>query len=235
MRAQRFTQVAFVLAFGVLLARLVVAPLPQNLAQVIAINAFSSRFASSRSVELLQSALSFSCSGNKDCGLEAIDSEKSVLEIARDQFIPDPTPMQIISDSVRIPSDQLVPSGSHGSLQDIDAPGVMYGPGTLKLRPFLISEQERCWQIAVKAKHDDPPPVNLDIWLDRDKAGTLSYDRGDQSWEVLSINVPAGPNLHILGITFANDFLDNGTGADRNAYIEYIEITPQEDSLCKDD
>lgn len=235
MRAQRLTLVALVLGFGLLLARLATASLQQNLAQVIANKAFSGQFSSSRSVELLQTALSFSCPDDRNCSPEAIDTEKQVLETGRNQFIPDPTPMQIVSDSVRIPSDRFVPSGLPSSLQDVDSPGVLYGPGRLALRLFLVSEYEGCWQIAVKAKHDDPPPVDLEVWLDRDNAGTLSYGRGDQSWDVLSINTSIGPNLHILGITFANDYQDKETGADRNAYIEYVEITPQEDSFCKDD
>lgn len=235
MRVHRITLLALVLAFGLLLTRLAVAPLQRNLAHVLAINAFSSRFPSSRSVELLQTALSLNCSGDLDCDPEAMDSKESVLEAARWQFIPDPTPMQIISHSIRLPSSQFLPSGLPDSLQNVDTSGVLYGPGTLELRIFLLSEQEGCWQIAVKAKHDDPPPVNLEVWLDRDIVNTLSYDRGDQSWQVLSVNTLIDPNIHTLGIRFANDLQDKATGADRNAYVEYVEITRLEDSLCEND
>lgn len=235
MKAQRIPQVALALALLVLLARLANAPVRHNLAQIIALNAFSSRFTTSRSVELWQTALSLKCSGEQDCDLKAMDSELTLVEIAREQFILDPTPMQIVSDSVRILGAQFVPSGLPDSLQEVDTPGVLYGPGTLELRLFLVSEGETCWQIAVKAKHDDPPPVNLEVWLDREKAGTLSYDRGDQSWEVLSINLPLGSNLHTLGIAFANDYLDEVTGADRNAYIEHVDITRLEDTFCEND
>lgn len=235
MRVHRITLLALVLAFGLLLTRLAVAPLQRNLAHVLAINAFSSRFPSSRSVELLQTALSLNCSGDLDCDPEAMDSKESVLEAARWQFIPDPTPMQIISHSIRLPSSQFLPSGLPDSLQNVDTSGVLYGPGTLELRIFLLSEQEGCWQIAVKAKHDDPPPVNLEVWLDRDIVNTLSYDRGDQSWQVLSVNTLIDPNIHTLGIRFANDLQDKETGADRNAYVEYVEITRLEDSLCEND
>lgn len=226
---------ALVLALVLLLARLATTPLQHNLAQVMANNAFSNRFATSRSVELLQTALSLNCSDNTSCDLNVMDSEISVLESAREQFIPDPDPIQIVSDSARIPSDQLAPFGLPDSLQSVDAPGVLYGPGTFTLRLFLEAEQESCWQIAVKAKHDDPPPVNLELWLDTDLVNTLSYDRGDQSWQVLSANTFIGPNLHTLGITFANDYLDQETGNDRNAYIEYVEIARLEDSLCGND
>jgi hypothetical protein len=235
MRVQRITLLALVLALGLLFSRLAVAPLQHNLAQVLAINAFSSRFASSRSVELLQTALSLNCSSDRDCDLEAMDSKESVLEAARQQFIPDPTPMQIISHSIRLPSSEFLPSGLPDSLQNLDTSGVLYGPGTLELRIFLVSERESCWQIAVKAKHDDPPPVNLEVWLDRDIVNTLSYDRGDQSWQVLSVNTLIDPNIHTLGIRFANDYQDKETGADRNAYVEYVEITPLEDSFCEND
>ena len=226
---------ALLLALGLLLARLAVAPLQHNLAQVLAINAFSGRFPSSRSIELLQTALSLNCSGGLDCDLKAMDSKESVLEAARHQFIPDLTPMQIISQSIRLPSGQFLPSGLPDSLQNVDTAGVLYGPGTLELRIFLLSEQESCWQIAVKAKHDDPPPVNLEVWLDRGIVNTLSYDRGDESWQVLSVNTMIDPNIHTLGIRFANDFQDKETGADRNAYIEYVDITRLEDSFCEND
>ncbi|MBP6016204.1 MAG: hypothetical protein KA586_05735 [Candidatus Promineofilum sp.] len=235
MKPQRIMQVALVLALGLLSVRLANAPIRHNLAQLIALNAFSSRYATSRSVELLATALSLNCSGQHDCDPEASDSVKAVLVAAREQFIPDPTPMQIVDNSALISSDQFMPFGLPDSLQNVDAPGVLYGPGTLKLRLFLVSERESCWQIAVKAKHDDPPPVNLEVWLDKEKGGTLSYDRGDQTWEVLSLNLLIGPNLHILGITYANDYLEKETGADRNAYIEYVEITRLEDSYCEND
>ncbi len=235
MGTQRIKQVAWVLALGLLLVRLASAPLQHNLAQVMALNAFSSRFATSRSVEWLRTALSLKCADNSGCALETTDSMESVLVTAKEQFITDPTPMKIVDNSASISSDQFVPSGLPDSLQNVDAPGVLYGPGTLKLRLFLVSERESCWQIAVKAKHDDPPPVNLEVWLDKDKVGILSYERGDQSWEVLSINIPIGPNLHTLGITFANDYLDKETGADRNAYIEYVEIMRLGDSFCAND
>ena len=232
MSARRITLVALSLALGLLLVRLATGPLQQNLARTMAVNAFFSQAATSRSVELLHTALSLNCAGSRDCAVRAVDSVKSVLEQSGGQFMPDLSPIQIISDSARIPIEQFVPSGLPASLQGVAAPGVLYGPGTLKLRLFLVSEMENCWQIAVRAKHDDPPPVDLEIWLDREKAGVLSYDRGDQSWETLSLNVPIAPNLHSLGVTFANDYLDEAAGADRNAYIEYVEITRLEDWTC---
>ncbi len=103
------------------------------------------------------------------------------------------------------------------------------------MRLLLVAEQRECWQFAVKAKHDSPPPVALEIWLDRNKVGTLSYDRGDESWAIMSLNKLVDPNMHLLGVTFANDFQDKDAGTDRNAYIEYIQISRLEESFCKDD
>lgn len=235
MKAQRITQLALVLALGLIVARLTDGPLQHNLSYLLANNAFSSRYPASESYELLRTAVSLACTGNLDCGVSAVESRSSVVGIAREKFIKDQTPMRIVSDSIRIASEEFSPSGFPDSLQDVDVAGVMYGPGTLNLRLYLESERSGCWQIAVKAKHDDPPPVDLEVWIDRDLMGTLSYARGDQSWEVLTMNKSLGPNLHNLGITFANDYLEQETGADRNAYIEYVEMTRLEDSYCKND
>lgn len=235
MRARKLIPIAFALMIGLSLVRLANGLIQNNLANIIAANAFSGRFATSRSIELWRVALSLNCSGERICGLKATDSGKAIIEMAREQFIPDATPMQVVSNSLRITNDQFIPLGFPDSLQGVDTPGVMYGPGRLKSRLFLWAEQENCWQIAVKAKHDDPPPVNLEVWLDEVLAGVLSFDRGDQSWEVLSVNTPATPNTHILSISFTNDYLDEESGADRNAYIEYVEVTRIEDSLCDND
>lgn len=235
MRAQRLARLVLVLVSGLILVRLVTGPLQHNIAQVMALHAFSGQYGTSRSIGLWQSALSLSCIDEKDCRHVALEPGRAIIDKARDEFIPDPTPMRIVDRSLRIPSEDFIPSGLPGSLQGIDSPGILYGPGTLNMRLLLVAEQRECWQFAVKAKHDSPPPVELEIWLDRNKVGTLSYDRGDESWAIMSLNKLVDPNMHLLGVTFANDFQDKDAGTDRNAYIEYIQISRLEESFCKDD
>lgn len=235
MRIRWITLAALVLAFGLLVARLAVGPLQHNLARVLANNAFSGRWATSRSVELLKPALALNCVAMEGCNTVTLGTQESILQTAREQFLLDPTPMQIITDSLRIPSEQFVPTGVAEPLLHVAEPGVLYGPGTLKTRLFVAAEYESCWRIGVMGKHDAPPPVELELWLDKDKVGTLSYGLGDESWEELAIETMIGPNLHILGLTFANDFLDEATGADRNAYIEYVEVSRVGGLNCDND
>jgi hypothetical protein len=63
--------------------------------------------------------------------------------------------------------------------------------------------------------------------------GTLSYDRGDQSWEELTIALRARPNLHWLRVWFVNDTMDETLGTDRNAYIQQVTISRVEDGVCE--
>lgn len=223
---------AFLLVLGLLFGRAVTGPLQHNLARIISMNAFSGRLPTTRSIELLRVALLLNCSGLGECNQSSMDSENSILDKAREEFVPYTYPMLAVKDSILIPAYQLAPSGWLDLPSEVNVSGVLYGPGTLKTRFFLMAEHDNCWQIAVKAKHDDPPPVILEVWIDREKVDTLSFDRGDQSWGVLSTNVLLSPNLHTLDIMFVNDFLNKETEVDRNAYIESVEITRLESSSC---
>jgi hypothetical protein len=85
------------------------------------------------------------------------------------------------------------------------------------------------WTIAVTARHDAPPPVDLAVWLDGQQFGTLSFTKGDQSWETLWLSGKISPHFHGLAIWFVNDYRDVAAGLDRNAYIEEIILTRSAD------
>ncbi len=227
--------VALLLAFGLLLARAGAAPFQRNFVHLVVANAFSSRFSSAISIDLLGTALEIDCAENAadDCFLGPTPTDEEVLRAADGRFLNATIPMIVVSESATIPIGQFVQSGQPDSLRDVDAPGTLYGPGYFELRLFLMAEAEGCWQISVKAKHDDPPPVELELWLDKDKVGTLSYGLGDQSWQTLSLSTPVDPNLHLLRIWFANDYLDTENGVDRNAYVETVDVRRLEDAVCE--
>lgn len=234
MIGRRLVWLGLLLAAGLLFWRLSAETLRQNYAHLLVTNGFSTRFTSPTSIDLLRRGLALACDEAAGCEAEmAVLPDETVLQTAAERFLNDGMPIQIVGDSLLIPITAFVPSGLPASLQDVDVPNVLYGPGYYETRLYLMADRETCWQIGVEAMHDDPPPVDLEIWLDKDKMGTLSYDRGDQSWEELTTTVRTRPNLHWLRVWFVNDFMDETLGTDRNAYIDHVTITRVEDSACE--
>lgn len=236
MNGRRLVITAVVLATGLLLWRLSAESLRQNLTQLLVTNGFSTRFATPASVRFLRQALALDCGGwATECGAALAEMPVEAVIRAADERFLDPTiTVQIVADAAQIPVAEFMPSGLPASLQDIETPNVLYGPGFYQTRLYLVAEDEGCWGIGVRARHDDPPPVELEIWLDKDRMGTLSYDRGDQSWEELAITLRARPNLHWLRVWFVNDMMDETLGIDRNAYIEHVTVSRLEDAACAD-
>jgi hypothetical protein len=142
-------------------------------------------------------------------------------------------PLIVIGESEEIPATKLSSSGSSVANQVAPNSGTLYGEGYFQLRVFLASDSETCWSFGVRAKHDDPAPVNLALWLDEEEIGELSYTKGDQTWETLSVSSYARPGTHWLRVWFVNDFLDLELNADRNAYIEYFQIAQAKETLCE--
>jgi hypothetical protein len=236
MTGRRIVLIALLLGAGLLLARLSAESVRRNTMQLLVANGFSTRFSTPTSAELLRRALALGCDSPETavCLAEVAGlSDMAVIETAGLRFLDDAMPVLIVSDSATFPITDFVASGLPVSLQGVDSSAVLYGPGYYEARLYLAAEGEACWQVGVTAQHDDPPPVDLEIWLDKDRMGTLSYDRGDQSWEELTIALRARPNLHWLRVWFVNDTMDETLGIDRNAYIQQVTITRVEDGVCE--
>jgi hypothetical protein len=236
MMGRRIVLTALLLGAGLLLARLTAESLRRNYTQLLVANGFSTRFSTPTSADLLRRALALGCDGPEPAGCIAEVaglSDMAVVETAGLRFLDDTMPVLIVNDSEALPITDFVASGLPASLQGVDSSGVLYGPGYYEARLYLAAGREACWQVGVTAQHDDPPPVDLEIWLDKDRMGTLSYDRGDQSWEELTIALRARPNLHWLRVWFVNDTMDETLGTDRNAYIQQVTISRVEDGVCE--
>ncbi len=209
--------------------------LRSNVAYVLITTAYTGRFSSNTSLNLIKQAWLVVCKEQtlSPCKPETRQSDEDILMAVDRHFVYRLSPIQFVSDTTIIPINRFLQYDLPTSLQTVESPGILYGPGYFQLRIFLMSNSENCWQFAVKAKHDDPPPVKLEIWLDNTQIGALLYDKGDQSWEILSIYSSVDPNTHSLQIRFANDFFDRDAGLDRNAYIEYVKIGFSEASNCE--
>lgn len=209
-----------------------------NLVFLLVLNAYANRFPSDVSMDMLRYALLLNCyqSSAEHCKLAVSNSDEVVLRLANEHFLKDLGSMQIITDSTALPAELFTMYGISelvASADEDESVSVLFGPGYLQLRTFLFAENESCWQFAVQAKHDDPAPVELVIWLDDIQLGTLFFAKGDQSWDTLSVYAPVRPNSHWLRIYFANDYLDKQTGADRNAYIKSVTVNRVEEARCE--
>lgn len=225
MRRQRIQNLLIIVISLVLLVT-VFPYMRTNVAHIWVYHAYASNYSAGTSIDLLREALLITCKESPilSCEPEIWHSDETVLTMANRYFMNELGFMQIVTNSARIPIGQFTMSGLPTSLQKAKTSGVLYGPGYFQLRTFFVSDVKNCWQFAIKAKHDDPPPVNLEIWLDNILVGTLSYTKGDQSWDILSVYSTVKPGAHWMRIWFVNDYLDKETNTDRNAYVQYVSI-----------
>ena len=235
MKEHRTITAVLLLVLCLLLTGVSADPLRRNITRLAVMNAFSGRFSSSVSLDLVRMAIALECQRNviTECESRTKMTDEAVLQLAYQLFLNNAFNLEIVSNTALVPISRFEPSGLSDSLLDPDTIGVMYGTGYFQLQVFLISEHVSCWQVGINAKHDDPPPVELEVYFDSTRVDTVSYDLGDQSWQTQSVKALVEPNLHWLRIWFANDYLDREIGVDRNAYLKYVEITQLEDSNCE--
>jgi hypothetical protein len=206
-----------------------------NVLRLLVSKAYFATFSTDSSTARLRQVLQTTCmqSPELECEPNEWTSNKSVIETVDRYFMADLDPLIVIGESAEIPADTLSPSGPSAANQVASKSGTLYSEGYFQLRVFLASDSETCWSFGVRAKHDDPAPVNLTLWLDDEKIGELSYAKGDKTWETLSGYSSAGPGAYWLRVWFVNDYLDQELNADRNAYIEHIQIVQAEEALCE--
>jgi hypothetical protein len=142
-------------------------------------------------------------------------------------------PLVYVEESAEIQAAELSPMGTSIANQEQSNSGTLFGEGYFQVRVFLAADSEACWRFGVRAKHDDPPPVNLALWLDNEQIGELSFTNGDKTWETLSLTTHAKPGAYWFRVWFVNDFRDPELNVDRNAYIENIQIAHVEENLCE--
>lgn len=206
-----------------------------NILRVLVSKAYFISSSPGSSAERLRQVLQTTCmlSPELACEPDVWISNKSIIEAADRFFMGDLDPLIVIAESAEIPATTLSPSGPSSANQVTPNSGTLFSEGYFQLRIFLASESETCWDFGVRAMNDDPAPVNLALWLDDEQLGELSFTKGDQSWETLSLSSYAKPGAHWLRVWFVNDYRDPELNADRNAYIEHIQIAQTEEALCE--
>jgi hypothetical protein len=136
-------------------------------------------------------------------------------------------PLYVINESVELAASGFA-IGSHVNPvmynnQELDVI-TLFGISYLEARLFITDRASSDWIIGVTAKHDTPPPVALEIWVNGAMSATLLYDKGDHSWETLTAQSEAAPGFYDLRIWYVNDFFDPELNLDRNAYIKAVTI-----------
>lgn len=231
----RLIQILFLVIISLTLLPVLSSSVRANVVHILASNAYSNKYSAEESIDLLRGALVIACkeSVELDCHLEAGQSDEAVLITADKYFMKELDSMLVNANSVEIPNNQFTINGLHSLVQTNKTSDVLFGQGYFQSRVFFLADNESCWQIGVKAKHDDPAPVNLQIAVDETPLGILSYAKGDQSWEILSLYSAVKPGAHWLRIWFINDYLDEETNTDRNAYMEFVTINQVEPVYCE--
>ncbi|MBK8985270.1 MAG: hypothetical protein IPM39_04185 [Chloroflexi bacterium] len=151
------------------------------------------------------------------------DSTAAIIQNFDDCYANHPLPLQIITHTIQLPAHILAEGSSRPGESSGDVV-TLFGVGYVQSRLFFLSEETDSWIISVHAKHDAPAPVILEIWLDDQSIGRLVFDKGDDTWETLSLAAPIKPGFHNFYFRYVNDLFDQEQGLDRNAYIEYVQI-----------
>ena len=153
-----------------------------------------------------------------------LSSTKAIIEAFDSCYVNHILPLHIITNTVQLSANTL----AQGSSQPVEAVAdriTLFGTRYISSRLFILSEEPELWVISVHAKHDAPAPVILEVWLDDRFVGNLNFDKGDDSWETLSLSAQIAPGFHNFYLWYVNDLFDAEQGLDRNAYIEYVHIT----------
>jgi hypothetical protein len=234
MSAITHKKILILMALSLLLLFEIYPSFRDNILRIVVSKAYFTSSSTDSSAERLRQVLQTTCRQAPElaCEPDVWTSNKSVIEAADRFFMGGLDPLIVIGESAQIPATMLSPSGPSPANQVAPNSGTLYSEGYFQRRVFLASDSETCWSFGVRAKHDDPAPVNLALWLDDEQIGELSYTRGDQSWETLSVSSYARPGAYWFRVWFVNDYLDRELNADRNAYVEHIQIAQAEEVLC---
>lgn len=117
-----------------------------------------------------------------------------------------------------------VPSIEGGELMRVGSVEALMLPGAFARASLLVFiPYTGRYRVAVRALNASPPPVLIAIELGNAQA-TLSYDRGNGSWESQSAVLELTAGMRLATLTFLNDYFDAQTGEDRNAVIQSLSI-----------
>jgi len=83
-------------------------------------------------------------------------------------------------------------------------------------------QQAGNYQISMHVLHNDPPPIDMAIGVNGQQIQQVSLDKGDNSWETITIDVFLKSAIHTIHVWFLNDAYINGK--DRNAIIKWLLI-----------
>ncbi|MBK6710110.1 MAG: hypothetical protein IPG51_07190 [Chloroflexi bacterium] len=163
----------------------------------------------------------------EECPLETGQSStRMIIEVFDACYLEHKLPLHTISDELTLSAETLA-RGSSQPVEVRDKVVILFGARELKSRLFVFSEEVDLWKVSVHGKHDAPAPVILEVWIDDNFVDSLVFDKGDDSWETLSVSTMVTPGFHQLFLRYVNDFYDRELGLDRNAYIGYAFITRQ--------
>ncbi|MBE2197598.1 MAG: hypothetical protein IAE79_03240 [Anaerolinea sp.] len=172
----------------------------------------------------LQQALQQCAAGN-----EVVPVDANLTRLLAEQFdscyLNHLSPLYVITETTHMPITSLYLGGVSQSNRITDETASLFGAGYLEAIIFPAITTSNVSVLSITALHDDPPPVTLTIWLDEAIIGEFNFERGDKTWETLSLPLPMGVNFHRLRIEYSNDLYDVALGLDRNAYIKDVTIS----------
>lgn len=119
--------------------------------------------------------------------------------------------------------DQPIAVGNDLFLQDYI---VLYGASSTSV---LVDYPKGLYELQLLAKHDMPAPVVLQIFANDIPVGLLTYQKGDDSWEVkcLGIRPSYWDNAKSRGLKISIRYTnDGGQNGNRDAMISWLSLVP---------
>ena len=105
---------------------------------------------------------------------------------------------------------------------------------TLKINTYLgyehiFAENDTDYYFQLRALNDKPGPVLIEVSVDDQPVGILSFDKQDNTWGIKGFPLRLGAGEHTLRLHFLNNF-KTGNGKkpdeDNDALIDYFELIP---------
>ena len=203
-----------------------------NYAWLLVLNGYLASQTSNEIIHNLELAWNIHASDSWESSNTDNASADLLLQSVDDYYIQGASPLYIITQTSAIPFTIFRLGGdsisnetavSNWNSKEIIT---LYGSGYIEARLFFLTGV-KSWRVSIRALNDYPPPVTINVWIDEQCIGELSYSEGDKSWEQLSLNFEVSPGFHWLRIWYMNDYLDKDLGIDRNAYIKQVVLEMQ--------
>lgn len=110
-------------------------------------------------------------------------------------------------------------------VKQIDERQVAYLFSSPPISYTLCFPETGLYRIDIVAQERQPAPIEIAVYCNDWLIDTVKLDKGDNSWSHYSLYLTVPSGKYVLSLSFMNDSYDSVSNIDRNAAIDYIEVS----------